>query len=166
MDGMWFSPSGRLSSSCTRWASRIGSSSERNCEARNNVPGANNQYIKPGLKQFNGSKLTCGWCLPELNHLAKTDSSCRKAGVMLDALHQLFGRFPRHDVEWRQALLTRITVRLCLCPGAGRHCFDGPYGFLSHEARSGGAELALSWCSRGGGDVRQWLPARHGTRST
>ena len=38
IDGISLSPSGRCSSSSTRCASRMGSSSDRNCEARNRVP--------------------------------------------------------------------------------------------------------------------------------
>lgn len=38
--GISFKPSGRSASSSTRCANRIGSSSERNCDARNNVPTA------------------------------------------------------------------------------------------------------------------------------
>jgi hypothetical protein len=39
-DGMVLRPSGRLLNSSTRWARRIGSSSARNCDARNKVPKA------------------------------------------------------------------------------------------------------------------------------
>lgn len=38
IDGISFRPSGRSLSSCTRCAKRMGSSSERNCEARKRVP--------------------------------------------------------------------------------------------------------------------------------
>ena len=39
MLGISFKPSGRSASSSTRCANRMGSSSERNCDARNKVPG-------------------------------------------------------------------------------------------------------------------------------
>lgn len=52
IEGISFKPSGRSPSSCTRWAKRMGSSSDRNCDARNSVPGRTCQPCVPGLLCF------------------------------------------------------------------------------------------------------------------
>ncbi|KAI7197852.1 hypothetical protein KC363_g17 [Hortaea werneckii] len=63
MLGISFKPSGRSPSSCTRCASRMGSSSDRNWEARNSVPVET--FLLDGVHQLGGllsSQLAC--CMP------------------------------------------------------------------------------------------------------
>ena len=74
----------------------MGSSSERNCDARNNVPGRNMSVFRSSLKKFEGSQHTDRWLLSELDHLPQADSCRWETRVVLDGVHQALCLFPRH----------------------------------------------------------------------
>lgn len=98
-DGISLSPSGKLSSSWTRCARRMGSSSARNCEAlkREPVRTHTHKVSKTGAISIKTKPiLTCGGLLAELDHLSQAHASCREAGVVPDGVHQLVGLLPRH----------------------------------------------------------------------
>ena len=88
-----FRPSGRLPSSWTRCAKRMGSSSERNCEARKRVPDVDNQSQ---ASETAVSVPTSRWLLSKLNHLLQTDPCCGEASIVTDGAHQSLRRLPRH----------------------------------------------------------------------
>lgn len=110
IEGISLSPSGRSLSSCTRCANRMGSSSERNCDARKRVPVdgfSPNCTIwrsdTPAITSDTAITWTVvnrtyqlpGSCCSAARTLARTCSrSC--AITHLDGVHQLLRPFPRH----------------------------------------------------------------------
>ena len=74
----------------------MGSSSERNCDARNNVPIILVRDAHEGLYE---SILTCRWSLTKLHHLPKTDARGRERGIVFDGVQQRIRRPPSHDAR-------------------------------------------------------------------
>lgn len=93
MEGISFNPSGNLPSSSTRWAKRIGSSSERNWEARKRVPFDRSQQEQQWSVTV---RFTCRRLFAELDHLSQADACGRKSSIVAYGAHQLLRRLPRH----------------------------------------------------------------------
>jgi hypothetical protein len=109
IEGISFSPSGRSPSSCTRCASLMGSSSERNWEARKRVPKVNHILALISMECLHHKIIiphTCRRSLPELNHLPQAHASCWEARIMPDGVHQHIRLLPRHreDCCWPSGL--------------------------------------------------------------
>lgn len=94
IDGISLSLSGRSFNSCTRWASRMGNSSERNWEARKRVPGDTRSVV--GSASSAESTPTGRWPLAKLHHLPQAHAGGGEGGVMLDGVHQHVRLLPRH----------------------------------------------------------------------
>jgi hypothetical protein len=80
----------------------MGSSSARNCDARNRVPiefaGAGQPLAEEeGTRSGAKTGLTGRGPLAELDHLAQADASGREAGIMPDGVHQSLRLLPGHD---------------------------------------------------------------------
>lgn len=105
MEGISPRPSGRLLSSWTLCASRMGSSSATNCDARKRVPERKCQPMNiivavtgignAQLSSPRGIRTDRG-VLAELDHLAQAHAGCGEARIVLDGFHQARRRLPRH----------------------------------------------------------------------
>lgn len=115
IEGISFSPSGKSPSSCTRWARRMGSSSDKNWDARKSVPAQRiGQSSASKTDSGKGTKGTCWRSFAKLDHLAKADSRGREGGVMLDGLHQHLRCLPRHAERPRPyGLWSNVYPRSC-----------------------------------------------------
>lgn len=114
IEGISLKPSGNSLSSCTRCARRMGSSSDRNCEARNRVPGRSDI-----LTTERWASHTRRGSLAKLDHLPQTNAGGREAGIVLDGVHQLVALLPRHAGGCRRPH-GPLVVPQCGGPGRSR----------------------------------------------